>query len=73
MNRIREIREAASIKQVDLCLHLKWPQSRVSNYETGLRNPGLAEARAIVAALNQLGAACELNDAFPADQQPTAA
>jgi putative transcriptional regulator len=65
MNRIRETREAASIKQVDLYSRLRWPQSRLSNYETGLRTPGLSEARAIVAALNELGVSCDLNDVFP--------
>lgn len=65
MNHIREIRERASIKQVDLYARLGWPQGRLSNYETGLRTPGLAAAREIVAALNSLGAECELNDVFP--------
>lgn len=66
MNRIAEIREKAQIKQGDLIAALGWTQSRVSNYEAGRRLPGLAESRAIVAALNSLGAKCTLDDVFPA-------
>lgn len=65
MNRIREIREAANIKQAELCGELGWLQSRLSNYETGNRSPGLQVARQIVAALNRLGADCTLSDVFP--------
>jgi putative transcriptional regulator len=65
MNRIKEVREAADIKQVSLYSQLKWPQSRLSNYENGLRTPGLNEARAIVTALNELGAKCDLGSVFP--------
>lgn len=66
MNRIAEIREKAQIKQGDLISALGWTQSRVSNYESGRRVPGLAESRAIVCALNSLGAKCTLDDVFPA-------
>lgn len=66
MNRITEIRERLQIKQGDLVSALGWTQSRVSNYEAGRRVPGLAESRAIVCALNSLGAKCTLDDVFPA-------
>ena len=68
MNRIREVREAAGIKQVDLYSRLMWRQSRLSNFENGRRTPGLHEARELVAALNALGASCDLDSVFPADE-----
>lgn len=68
MNQIRSVREAAGIKQVALYLALKWPQSRLSNYENEIRTPSLNDAREIVAALNELGATCSLDDVFPATQ-----
>ncbi|MDG6398697.1 helix-turn-helix transcriptional regulator [Pseudomonas quasicaspiana] len=65
MNKIAECREMAGIKQCLLVAELGWTQTRVSNYEAGRRTAGLAECRAIVAALNRLGAACSLDDVFP--------
>lgn len=72
MNRIREIREEAKLQQADLYRHLNWKQSRLANYESGARTPGLDEARKIVAALNALGVSCSLADVFP-EPQPSAA
>lgn len=65
MNRIREIREKAEISQASLHRSLGWRQSRLANYESGKRTPGLNEARDIVAALNALGARCTLGEVFP--------
>ncbi|WP_277760803.1 helix-turn-helix transcriptional regulator [Pseudomonas sp. A34-9] len=65
MNRIASFREGAGIKQRDLVSALGWTQTRVSNYESGRRVAGLAESRAITAALNQLGVKCSLDDVFP--------
>ncbi|QMV65170.1 helix-turn-helix transcriptional regulator [Pseudomonas berkeleyensis] len=75
MNRISEIRRAAGISQLALVDQLRWSQGRVSNYESGRRVPGLTECRAIVRALNVLGADCSLDDVFPpeAEQVPAAA
>lgn len=75
MNRISEIRRAAGISQLALVDQLRWSQGRVSNYESGRRVPGLAECRAIVRALNSLGADCSLDDVFPPEpeQVPVAA
>lgn len=75
MNRISEIRRAAGISQLALVEQLRWSQGRVSNYESGRRVPGLAECRAIVRALNALGANCSLDDVFPPEpeQVPVAA
>lgn len=68
MNRIREVREKAGIKPVALYAQLNWSQSRLSNYENGHRTPGLSEARELVAALNALGAECDLDAVFPASE-----
>jgi putative transcriptional regulator len=70
MNRIREVREGAGVTQAALYRQLKWGQSRLANYETGARLPGLNDAREIVAALNLLGAKCGLADVFPEPAQP---
>lgn len=68
MNQVRTIRERADVSQAALRRHLGWNQSRLANYESGLRSPGLQEARLIVEALNKLGAKCTLDDAFPPAQ-----
>jgi len=65
MNRIADHREKAGIRQRDLVSILGWTQTRISNYESGRRVAGLAESRAITAALNQLGIKCSLDDVFP--------
>lgn len=65
MNRIRETRETAGIRQSDLYRKLSWRQSRIANYESGDRTPSLSDARLIVAALNDLGASCDLAQVFP--------
>lgn len=72
MNRIAVVRQRAGIKQRALVVALGWTQGRLGNYEAGRRVPGLAESRAIVAALNILGAACTLDDVFPPEQEATA-
>lgn len=66
MNRISHHR-GKHISQAVLACELGWSQGRVSNYESGRRIPSLADSRAIVAALNKLGAACGLDDVFPLD------
>jgi putative transcriptional regulator len=73
MNQVRMIRERAGVTQAALRRALGWNQSRLANYESGLRCPGLSEARLIVNALNVLGAECELDDAFPPEKQPLTA
>ncbi|MEH6564622.1 MAG: helix-turn-helix transcriptional regulator [Halopseudomonas sp.] len=65
MNLIAEVRKKHDIKQAELVRELGWKQSRLGNYENHSRVPGLAESRAIVSALNRLGAGCTLDDVFP--------
>ena len=72
MNRISQLRRSAGIAQLALANELGWSQGRLSNYEAGRREPGLAECRAIVRALERLGATCTLDDAFPPEQEATA-
>ncbi|KPW26625.1 hypothetical protein ALO83_103780 [Pseudomonas cannabina pv. alisalensis] len=69
MNHVRMIREKAGVTQAALRRALGWNQSRLANYESGLRSPGLSEARLIVLALNELGAICALDDAFPPETE----
>ncbi|MDU8575230.1 helix-turn-helix transcriptional regulator [Pseudomonas syringae] len=69
MNHVRIIREGAGITQASLRRALGWNQSRLANYESGLRNPGLSEARLIVIALNELGATCVLDEVFPPEKE----
>lgn len=73
MNCISLVRKRASIKQRDLVAALGWTQGRLCNYENYRRIPGLAESRAIVAALNELGADCTLDDVFPPEPLAQAA
>ena len=68
MNRIAEIRSRADVTQDRLGAVLGWSQQRLSNYEAGVRVPSLADSRRIVAALNTLGAACTLDEAFPPEE-----
>ncbi|PJY97722.1 helix-turn-helix transcriptional regulator [Pseudomonas donghuensis] len=74
MNQIAALRKSAGIKQRELVARLGWTQTRLSNYESGHRTPGLSECRAITSALNDLGAKCTLDDVFPPEQdEPRAA
>lgn len=45
MNRIREIREKAGIRQSALYRKLSWGQSRIANYESRELTPPLSDAR----------------------------
>lgn len=65
MNRIADIRREAGIAQRALVNELGWSQGRLSNYEACTRMPCLADCRAIVRSLNNLGAVCTLDDVFP--------
>lgn len=65
LNKIAEFRKEAGLSQMDLATSLNVTQGTISNYETGYRDPGLNECRAIVKALNAAGIACGLDDVFP--------
>lgn len=67
MNKIGFWREKAGLTQSQLAEMCGWngKQSRISNYEIGLRNPSISECRTIVSAINAAGIACSLDDVFP--------
>ncbi|GHC19299.1 helix-turn-helix transcriptional regulator [Aidingimonas halophila] len=73
MNRIIELRRKHKIKQKELAACLNWHQARLSNYEHGRREPSLADSRAIVSALNELGVPCTLDEVFPPSEKKQAA
>ena len=73
MNRIAKLRQQHDITQIELAKRLGWHQARLSNYEHARREPSLADSRAIVAALQELGVRCTLDDVFPPEGKGQAA
>lgn len=67
MNNISKTRKGIKVTQQKLAGVLGWKQSRIGNYESGIRTPDLASCRKIVNALNILGAKCTLDSVFPPD------
>ncbi|ADO48094.1 helix-turn-helix domain-containing protein [[Enterobacter] lignolyticus] len=68
MNNIAVERQKLGLSQSKFAQTLGWGRSRLSNYESNLRQPGLSECRQIVETLNMLGADCSLDSVFPSDQ-----
>lgn len=70
MNQISAWREKAGLTQLQLAERCGWDrkQSRISNYENGLRTPSISECRTIVAAICSAGANCSLDDVFPPEE-----
>ena len=66
MSNLKKFREKARITQSALADHVGITQGAIAHYESGRRTPGLSEARDLVAALNALGAPCDLDAVFPA-------
>ncbi len=73
LNRIAEFRKIARLSQGTLAARMQVTQGAISNYETGFRDPGLDECRAIVKALNADSHVCTLDEVFPPDVKPTSA
>ena len=67
MNKIKILRTGLGITQSQLAGECGWAdsQSRISNYELGLREPKLRECWVIVAAFRNLGGDCNFGDVFP--------
>jgi putative transcriptional regulator len=65
MSNLKTIRESTKATQADLAALVKMTQGAIAHYENGRRTPGLNEARLLVAALNELGADCDLDAVFP--------
>jgi len=70
MNQICVWREKAGLTQSQLAELCGWErgQSRISNYEIGLRTPSITECRIIVDAICSAGVDCSLDDVFPPEQ-----
>jgi len=69
MNNISAVRKKTGVTQQQLADILGWKQSRIGNYEAGVRTPDLTSCRRIVDALNTLGADCSLDTVFPPEKQ----
>ncbi|OWO84012.1 transcriptional regulator [Photorhabdus luminescens] len=65
MNKIADARRRIGATQFELAKQLRWSQSRIGNYESGIRKPDLNSCRMIVSALNELGGEFCLDDIFP--------
>ncbi|WP_341304706.1 helix-turn-helix transcriptional regulator [Pseudomonas sp. TMP25] len=65
MSNLKQYREKAQITQASLAERVGMTQGAIAHYENGRRTPGLNEARELVAALNALGADCDLDAVFP--------
>lgn len=68
MQRIREIREGASISVSALAKKMGVTDSGIYHYERNRRKLDIDAARKIVHALNSLGANCTFDDVFPDPQ-----
>lgn len=69
MNKIAEKRKQIGVSQGYLSKACGWRgQSRIGNYEAG-RTPSLSDCRKIIAALNNLGCDCSLDDVFPPQER----
>lgn len=68
MNNMSAIRKRIGITQQQLASILGWKQSRIGNYEAGVRTPDLMSCRRIVNALNSKGAMCSLDSVFPPEK-----
>ncbi|MCP9268884.1 helix-turn-helix domain-containing protein [Xenorhabdus sp. XENO-1] len=71
MNKIADARRRVGATQFALAKRLKWSQSRIGNYESGIRKPDLDSCRKIVLALNELGGEFSLDDVFPPEDRST--
>jgi putative transcriptional regulator len=68
MNRIEHYRKLSGLTQQQAADSAGWKyQSRWSGYERGDRTPDVHDAQIIVKVLNEAGAACSVEDVFPAE------
>lgn len=65
MNNIANERKRLGITQAALAGTCGWTQSRIANYEAGIRSPDLDSCRHLVLAFEQLGAVTSLDKLFP--------
>ncbi|EEU9347582.1 helix-turn-helix transcriptional regulator [Escherichia coli] len=69
MNNIANERKKLGITQSALAGACGWNQSRLANYESGIRTPDLESCRRLVKALNKLGSKTTLDGLFPPEHQ----
>jgi len=65
VNNIANERKKIGITQSALAGACGWNQSRLANYETGIRAPDLESCRRLVKALNKFGSRINLDGLFP--------
>lgn len=72
-NNLKKIRKGLGKSQAELAKTCGFRfQSRIGNYESGIRTPSISDAQKIVEALNKLGATCSLDDVFPPKKKKAA-
>lgn len=69
MNNIANERKKLGITQSSLAGACGWNQSRLANYESGIRTPDLESCRRLVKALNKLGSKTTLDGLFPPEHK----
>ncbi|HDX2972500.1 TPA: helix-turn-helix transcriptional regulator [Escherichia coli] len=69
MNNITNERKKLGITQSALAGACGWNQSRLANYESGIRTPDLESCRRLVKALNKLGSKTTLDGLFPPEHK----
>ncbi|EFL7403072.1 helix-turn-helix transcriptional regulator [Escherichia coli] len=69
MNNIANERKKLGITQSALAGACCWNQSRLANYESGIRTPDLESCRRLVKALNKLGSKTTLDGLFPPEHK----
>ncbi|HHJ4498262.1 TPA: helix-turn-helix domain-containing protein [Escherichia coli] len=69
MNIIANERKKLGITQSALAGACGWNQSRLANYESGIRTPDLESCRRLVKALNKLGSKTTLDGLFPPEHK----
>lgn len=73
MSALTLARKKAGLTQQQLAVIVGITQAAIGHYEKLRRTPGLADSRRIVAALNDHGVDCTLDEVFPPEQEQGAA
>lgn len=68
---LKTIRKAINVSQSCLAKRVGCSQGAIGHYENKRRIPNLDTCRALVRALNELGAEVELDDVFPPEISPS--
>lgn len=72
MNPIRLVRKAAGLSQAQLAAKLKVSQSAVSQYERGAIQPGIKQAKRLVALAADSGLSVSLDQVYEQPEAPRA-